>query len=85
MSLYATNKGLFINLNKKMKQKLPFILEIIWLIVAIISILFAIVRTNNLGFKENIMLYIIAMLASLMYGSRRYLRKTRDGINQDKE
>ncbi|RXQ89891.1 hypothetical protein EO244_13995 [Ancylomarina salipaludis] len=68
-----------------MKQKLPFVLEIIWLLVAIISILFAIVRTYNLGFKENIMLYVIAMLASLMYGSRRYLRKTREGINQDRD
>jgi len=68
-----------------MKQKLPFLLEIIWLLVAIFSILFAIVRTYNFGFKENIMLYVVAMLACLMYGSRRYLRKTREGINQDRK
>ncbi len=67
-----------------MKQKLPYLLEIIWLVVAIFSILFAVVRTFNLGFKENIMLYIIAVLASLMFGSRRHLRKTREGLNQDK-
>jgi len=68
-----------------MKQKLPYILEIIWLLVAIFSILFAAIRTYNLGFKENIMLYVVAMLACLMYGSRRYLRKTREGINQDRK
>ncbi|WP_372641514.1 hypothetical protein [Ancylomarina sp.] len=68
-----------------MKKKLPFLLEIIWLLVAIFSILFAIVRTYNFGFKENIMLYVVAMLACLMYGSRRYLRKTREGINQDRK
>ena len=68
-----------------MKQKLPYYLEIIWLLVAIFSILFAILRTISLGFKENIMLYVIAMLACLMYSSRRYLRKTREGINQDKQ
>jgi hypothetical protein len=68
-----------------MKQKLPYLLEIIWLLVAIFSILFALVRTFNLGFKENIMLYVIALLACLMYGFRRYLRKTREGLNQDKQ
>jgi uncharacterized membrane protein YqjE len=68
-----------------MKKKLPFLLEIIWLLVAIFSILFAIVRTYNFGFKENIMLYVVAMIACLMYGSRRYLRKTREGINQDRK
>lgn len=67
-----------------MKQKLPFLLEKIWLLVAIFSIVFAIVRTYNIGFKENIMLYVIAMLSCLMYGSRRYLRKTRESVNQDK-
>ncbi|MRT94209.1 hypothetical protein [Ancylomarina sp. 16SWW S1-10-2] len=68
-----------------MKQKLPYLLEIIWLLVAIFSVSFAILRTFSLGFKENIMLYVIALLACLMYGSRRYLRKTREGINQDKQ
>ncbi|MFT5750084.1 MAG: hypothetical protein ACI93S_001357 [Ancylomarina sp.] len=68
-----------------MKRKLPYLLEIIWLLVAIFSILFAIVRTFNFGFKENIMLYVIGILACLMYGSRRYLRKTREGVNQDKQ
>ena len=68
-----------------MKKKLPFLLEIIWLLVAIFSILFAIVRTYNFGFKENIMLYVVAMIACLMYGARRYLRKTREGINQDRK
>ena len=68
-----------------MKRKLPYLLEIVWLLVAIFSILFAIVRTFSLGFKENIMLYVITLLAFLMYGFRRYLRKTREATNQDKQ
>ena len=67
-----------------MKQKLPFLLEKIWLLVAIFSIAFSIFRTYNVGFEENIMLYVIAMLSCLMYVSRRYLRKTREGVNKDK-
>ncbi len=66
-----------------MKQKLPFLLELIWLLVAIFSILFAVFRTYSVGFEGNMMMYIIAVLACLMYGSRRYLRKTRECINQD--
>lgn len=67
-----------------MKRKLPFFLEIMWLLVAICSVLFAIIRSYSVGFNESIMLYVIAVLASLMYGSRRYLRKTQEKRNQDK-
>jgi len=67
-----------------MKQKLPFLLEMMWLLVAICSFLFAIVRSYSVGFNESIMLYVIALLASLMYGSRRYLRKAQEKRNQDK-
>jgi len=67
-----------------MKQRLPFLLEMMWLLVAICSFLFAIVRSYSVGFNESIMLYVIALLASLMYGSRRYLRKAQEKRNQDK-
>jgi len=67
-----------------MKRNLPFYLEMMWLLVAISSLLFAVYRSSNVGFNESIMLYVIAALASLMYGSRRYLRKTQEKRNQDK-
>ena len=68
-----------------MKQKLPFLLEMIWLLLTISSMLFAMIKTYNVGFNENIMLYVVVILAGLMYGSRRYLRKTRENINQDRK
>jgi hypothetical protein len=59
-------------------QKLPFVLEIVWLVVMIGSASLAVYRTMQTNFSENILLYIIAILAALMYTSRRYLRKTRE-------
>lgn len=38
----------------------------------------AVYRTMETNFTENILLYIIAILAALMYTSRRYLRRTRE-------
>ncbi|MCT4603798.1 MAG: hypothetical protein N4A59_12985 [Marinifilum sp.] len=61
-----------------MNQKLPFVLEIVWLIVMIGSASLAVYRTMETNFTENILLYIIAILAALMYTSRRYLRRTRE-------
>ncbi|MPQ48621.1 hypothetical protein GCQ56_16570 [Marinifilum sp. N1E240] len=61
-----------------MNQKVPFILEIVWLIVMISSASAAVYRTFENGFSENIILYVIAILAALMYTSRRYLRKSRE-------
>jgi len=67
-----------------MKRKLSFYLEIMWLLVAISSFLFAVFRSYSVGFDESIMLFVISAIASLMYGSRRYLRKTQERRNQDK-
>jgi membrane protein implicated in regulation of membrane protease activity len=68
-----------------LKQKLPFLLEITWLIIMIASLTAAIYQTYLNGFKAGLMLYVIAFLATLMYASRRYLRKTREKIqNHDK-
>ncbi|MDM8161038.1 hypothetical protein QUH73_14530 [Labilibaculum sp. K2S] len=61
-----------------MKQKLPFILEIIWLIVMIVGLVAAINKTINYGFAESIMLYVIAGIAGLMYVWRRYMRKLQE-------
>ncbi|MBN2597246.1 hypothetical protein [Labilibaculum sp.] len=61
-----------------MKQKLPFILEIIWLIVMIVGLVAAIHKTIDYGFAESIMLYVIAGIAGLMYVWRRYMRKLQE-------
>ncbi|WP_321515250.1 hypothetical protein [Marinifilum fragile] len=67
-----------------MNQKLPLVLEIVWLIVMIASASLAVYRTMQTNFSENILLYVIAILAALMYTSRRYLRRTREK-NQSKK
>lgn len=61
-----------------MKQKLPFILEIIWLIVMVVGLGAAIHKTIDFGFMESIMLYVIASIAGLMYVWRRYMRKLQE-------
>ncbi|WP_421920620.1 hypothetical protein [Marinifilum sp.] len=67
-----------------MNQKLPIVLEIVWLIVMISSASLAVYRTMQTNFTENLLLYVIAILAALMYTSRRYLRRTREK-NQPKK
>ncbi|MGQ1911793.1 hypothetical protein ACT3CE_18700 [Marinifilum sp. RC60d5] len=61
-----------------MNQKLPFLLEIVWLIVMIVSVSLAVYQTMQTNFTENLLLYVIAILAALMYTSRRFLRKARE-------
>ncbi|MFA9372186.1 MAG: hypothetical protein ACERIH_10795 [Labilibaculum antarcticum] len=61
-----------------MKQKLPFILEIIWLVVMVVGLGAAIHKTIDFGFAESIMLYVIAGIAGLMYIWRRYMRKSHE-------
>lgn len=61
-----------------MKQKLPYILEIIWLVVMVVGLSAAIHKTINFGFTESIMLYIIAGIAGLMYVWKRYMRKLQE-------
>ena len=61
-----------------MKQKLPYILEIIWLIVMVVSLAASIHKTIDNSSSDSIMLYIIAGIAGLMYVWRRYLRKSQE-------
>lgn len=61
-----------------MKQKLPFILEITWLVIMVFSLVSAIIGTVQTNFSKNIVFYVIAVLAVLMYTSRRYLRKAQE-------
>jgi membrane protein implicated in regulation of membrane protease activity len=59
-----------------MKHKLTFILEIIWLLVMVAALFAAISKTLKTGFSDSILLYVISGIAALMYGWRRYLRKS---------
>ena len=61
-----------------MKQKLPFILEIIWFVVMIVALAAAIHRTMETSFSDSILLYVIALIATLMFASRRYMRKLQE-------
>ena len=61
-----------------MKQKLPYILEIIWLIVMVVSLAASIHKTIDNSSSDSIMLYIIAGIAGLMYVWKRYLRKSQE-------
>ncbi|WP_372752002.1 hypothetical protein [Labilibaculum sp.] len=67
-----------------MKQKLPFILELIWLLVMITGLLAAISKTLTVGFSDSILLYVISGIAALMYGWRRYLRKSQEKNQAEK-
>jgi hypothetical protein len=61
------------------------ILEIIWLIVAMLSIVAGIHKTYvDSGFRESYLFFIITFIAVLMYLFRRKLRKKERGkINSD--
>lgn len=61
-----------------MKQKLPFILEMIWFVVMIVAIAAAIHKTMESSFSNSILLYVIAIIAALMFASRRYMRKLQE-------
>ncbi|MBL4560003.1 MAG: hypothetical protein JKX79_03355 [Labilibaculum sp.] len=61
-----------------MKQKLPYILEIIWLIVMVVGLVAAIHKTINSSFSDSTILYIIAGIAALMYAWKRYMRKLQE-------
>jgi len=58
------------------KNKFALILEIVWLIVAVLSLIAGINQTYKFGFKNSILFYIIFLIAIIMYSFRRYLRKS---------
>jgi len=60
------------------KHKLTYILEIIWMIIMISSLVVAIYKTIQTNFTDNLVLYFIALISGFMYSYRRYLRKTRE-------
>ena len=58
-----------------MNKKFAFILEIVWLVLAIAGAGAAIHKTINTSFKESYVMYIIAIICILMYFVRRGVRK----------
>lgn len=59
-----------------MNPKTSFIIEIIWLIIGIFCLLFGIKKTAQIGFSESYVIYLLALLAFIMYSIRHYLRKS---------
>jgi len=66
------------------KQKLPFILEIVWLTIMVLSLAAAIHKTIKFNFTDSIALYVIAALCALVYAFRRYMRKLREKTQSPK-
>jgi len=58
-----------------MNKKFAFVLEIVWLVLAIASIIAATHKTINSSFKESYLMFIIAIICLLMYAIRRGVRK----------
>jgi len=58
-----------------MNNRVTHILEIFWLIVAILSLLAGIHQSMNQGIKESWLFYLIAAIGFLMFYLRRNLRK----------
>jgi len=56
------------------KNKFPYILEITWAIVAIIALGIALHSTFTNGFSKSIVLYLLVLVAFLMYFVRRNRR-----------
>ena len=63
-----------------MNSKFTYILEIIWLVVAILSSVLGIYRIIKLGLDQSYMLFIITAVSLAMYALRRGMRK----VNQNK-
>jgi len=58
-----------------MKNKITYILEVAWLIVAVLSIFAGIHRTINEGLRHSWLFFLIALISLTMYLLRRNLRK----------
>ncbi len=59
-----------------MNKKFIIALEIIWLIIAILSLIAGLHKTYYQSFSESYLFFIITFIAILMYSFRRYKRKS---------
>ncbi len=58
-----------------MNNRLYHILEIFWLIVAILGLIAGIHQTYNQGLKESWLFFLIALIGFAMFYLRRTMRK----------
>jgi len=59
-----------------MKNKVPRIIELTWLITSILCLLTAVHQTIYEGFQKSYLFYIFAIIAFLMYSFRKHIRKS---------
>jgi len=58
-----------------MNKKRLRILELVWLIVAILCVITGIHSTNNSGFSSGMVFLLMALIAFVMYFFRRNMRR----------
>lgn len=56
-------------------SKLAVVMEVIWIILALICIGFGVYSTLKVGFSQSYMFFILSIVAVLMFMLRRYKRK----------
>ncbi len=59
-----------------MNNRISYILEIVWLLIAVACLILGFYRTYKIGLGQSYMILIISVIAFIMYSVRRYLRKS---------
>jgi TM2 domain-containing membrane protein YozV len=62
-----------------MNNKINYILEIFWLIIAVLSIIAGIHQTINEGIRHSWLFFLIALIGLCMFILRRNFRKPNSG------
>lgn len=60
---------------ENMHEKLKYILEIVWLIIAIFALITGIYKLIAVGFSEALPFAVIVLIGAIMYSYRRNNRK----------
>jgi hypothetical protein len=61
-----------------MNRNLIHVLELVWLSLALLSLLAGIYNWYRIGAGDSFMFFIMALLAGMMYFYRRHLRKSKN-------
>jgi len=59
-----------------MNNRISYILEVFWLLIAVTCLIIAFHRTFKESLGRSYMIFIISGIAFLMYSLRRYIRKS---------
>ena len=51
------------------------IMEIFWLVVAVVTFFFSVYRVTKVGFREGYVFLLMPAVAGVLYGMRRRIRK----------